>query len=90
MKKKTYEEMGLPLQGTPPSAIVVNSVMGITASSSPLRKVVAASTPIQQKPITPTSMKKNSEVTLNMLNASDGDVENLNARLDFDPPSVSS
>jgi hypothetical protein len=34
------------------------------------------------------SSLKSSEVTLNMLNASDGDVENLTPRLDFDASAV--
>jgi len=91
MKKKTYDEMGMPLQT--PAAITNSSPSSPMKTATPERKVIPSTpntTPIQiQKQITPSSMK-NSEVTLNMLNASDGDVESLNSRLDFDASSVTS
>jgi len=92
MKKRTYDEMGMPLP-TPAAITNSSSTPPSMKTATPERKILIPSTPnppIQiQKQITPTSMK-NSEVTLNMLNASDGDVESLNSRLDFDASSVTS
>lgn len=90
LKKKAYEEVGIPIPnqvnstnaGTPNSLPNINS--NPSAQKNPNRP--KANAPIGNAM---SSMKPSSEVTLNMLNASDGDAE-MNNRLEFDSNPVGS
>lgn len=88
LKKKAYEDMGLPM---PTSNAIAPSPASVGTSSSPTKPSASTASPVAARQKTPlNSPLKSSEVTLNMLNASDGDVENLNSRMDFESTVVSS
>jgi len=73
IKKKALEDVGI----TAPTVLSPTGTLGSPTSGSASPKTSA-------RPKQPISKTKTSEVTLNMLNASDGDVENFTARVDYD------
>jgi len=93
LKKKAYEDVGIPLPSAPPTpaaaapAIPTSTPATLTNNQAQIGAVnnLGQKAPRPKPPIS----TNRSEVTLNMLNASDGDTE-LAPRLDFDSNTVGS